>query len=68
MRAEHRSGTITMSDPTLKKRLNTIIFGIDTPAGRRFDLVLIWGDSGQRGGGDAGFGKCRRGFLQGDLQ
>ncbi|UTW46338.1 ion transporter [bacterium SCSIO 12696] len=31
-----------MPDTTLRQRLNTIIFGTDTPAGRRFDLVLIW--------------------------
>ncbi len=34
-----------MSDPlaekTLKQRLHEVIFGTDTPAGRRFDLILI---------------------------
>ena len=27
---------------TLKERLNEVIFGTDTPAGQRFDVVLIW--------------------------
>ena len=31
-----------MTDTTLRQRLNTVIFGTATPAGRRFDLVLIW--------------------------
>lgn len=31
-----------MSSNTLRERLHTIIFGTDTPAGRRFDITLIW--------------------------
>lgn len=31
-----------MTDITLRQRLNTIIFGTSTPAGRRFDLLLMW--------------------------
>ncbi|HZG01762.1 MAG TPA: ion transporter, partial [Chitinophagales bacterium] len=27
---------------TWKERLHEIIFGTDTPAGRQFDLVLLW--------------------------
>ena len=26
----------------MRKKLRTIIFGIDTPAGRRFDIILLW--------------------------
>ena len=31
-----------MNEPTLRQRLNSIIFGTSTPAGRGFDLALIW--------------------------
>ncbi|MCV6605739.1 MAG: ion transporter, partial [Porticoccaceae bacterium] len=31
-----------MSETTLRQQLNTVIFGTATPAGRRFDLILIW--------------------------
>lgn len=28
--------------PTIKEKLNTIIFGTDTKAGKQFDIVLLW--------------------------
>lgn len=31
-----------MADTNLRQRLNTVIFGTDTPAGQRFDMILIW--------------------------
>ncbi len=31
-----------MSEKQLKKSLHTVIFGTDTPAGKLFDVILIW--------------------------
>lgn len=33
---------MTNTKPTLRQQLHTIIFGTDTPAGKNFDLVLIY--------------------------
>ncbi len=31
-----------MGNPSIKERLRIIIFGTETPAGKRFDVVLLW--------------------------
>lgn len=31
-----------MQQETIRKKLNTIVFGTDTKAGRRFDIILLW--------------------------
>ncbi|WP_052480946.1 ion transporter [Gilvimarinus agarilyticus] len=36
------ASTKPTQDETLRQKLNRIIFGWDTPAGQRFDILLIW--------------------------